>query len=113
MKNKQKYNLLTKILTPEAVAEDEWIAGVPRKVLFKGKYWTGFEKADEKEMFELVSRHLDFKPRSEELEKDETFKQVIPYFLVRRDNKFFTSKRRSKGGDARAHGFRLIVCGGR
>lgn len=105
-------NLLNKILTPEAEAEDEWIAGVPRKVLFEGKYWTGFEKSNEKEMFELISKHLDFKPRSEELEKDETFKQVIPYFLVKKGGKYFTSVRKSKGGDARAHGFRLIGFGG-
>jgi predicted NUDIX family phosphoesterase len=105
-------DLLNKVLTPEAVAEDEWIAGVPRKVLFEGEYWTGFKKVDENEMFEIVSNHLEFRPRNEEVEKDESFKQIIPYFLVRKDNKYFTSVRKTKGGDVRMHGHRLIGFGG-
>ena len=96
----------------EAASEGEWIAGVPRSILFDNKYWTGFEQADEKEMFELISQHLDFKPRTEKLEKNEKFKQVIPYFLVKKGRRYFTSVRKTKGGDSRVHGFRLIGFGG-
>src|SRR3989304_7085683 len=105
-------HILERVLTIEAEAENEWIAGVPRSVLFEGKYWTGFQKVEEPEMFDLISQNLGFKPRTEELERDETFKQVIPYFLVRREGKYFTAVRKSKGGDARAHGKRLIGFGG-
>lgn len=103
---------LEKILTVEAEAENEWIAGVERKFLFDGKYWTGFKKIDEQEIFDLLSKHLEFRPRNEETEKDETFKQIIPYFLVKKEDKYFTSMRKAKGGDSRAHGFRLIGFGG-
>lgn len=104
--------ILNQVLSPEAAAEGEWIAGVPRAALFGGKFWTGFESADEQAMFDLVSKNLEFKPRTEEVEHDEMFKQIIPYFLIEKDGKYFTSVRKSTGGDARAHGKRLIGFGG-
>ncbi len=104
--------MLDKVLTPEAEAENEWIAGVPRASLFEGKYWTGFKRMSEEEAYALISQYLSFRPRNEETEKDESFKQIIPYFLVRENGSYFTSVRKTKGGDARLHGRMLIGFGG-
>jgi len=103
---------LNRVLSVEAVAEKEWVAGVPRKALFGGLYWKGFKGISEEEMYELMSQNLQFRPRTEDLEQDETFKQITEYFLVRRDNNFFSSVRKSSGGDTRLYGARLIGFGG-
>lgn len=104
--------MLNNVLTIEAKAEKEWIAGISRQFLYKGKYWTGFKDEKENKIFELINEHLEFRPRNDEIENDETFKQIIPYFLIKNKDKYFSSRRKSSGGDNRAHGKVLIGFGG-
>ncbi len=99
------------ILVADAKGEKD-LAVVPRKHLFGGKYWSGVKEMNEKELLRLLSKHMIFCERTEELEKDESLKQVIPYFLIKRENEYLTARRKSTGGDARLHGGRLIGFGG-
>lgn len=104
--------LLNTVITPEAKAQNEWVAGIQTKELFINGYWQGFNKISEKEAFDLVTNHLEFRCRTDKLEKDASFKQVIPYFLIKEGSKYFISSRTNKSGDTRAHGFKLIGFGG-
>lgn len=103
-------------LTPEALAENEWIAGIPRKKLmsrFPELPFSGLLEINESELVDFLQDNLEFKPRSEELERDESFEQLITYFIIRnKEGKIFLSQRKAKGGEARAHGKNLIGFGG-
>lgn len=104
--------ILNTVLTPEAKAENEWVAGIQTSKLFENGYWQGFRRVSETEALHLIEEHLEFRPRTEQLEKDASFKQVILYFLIKNGEKYFVSTRKNKGGDTRAHGFILIGFGG-
>ena len=108
-------NQLNRVLTIEAEEEGEHLAGIKTEKLFKetGGYWEGLRTIDENELYNLLNANLEFKPRTDDLEKDVNFKQIIPYFLVG-DGKgnYFTATRKNFGGDKRAHGHQLIGFGG-
>lgn len=103
--------ILEKVLHPDAVGEKD-LAIVPRKNLFDNEYWNGVRKMNEKDLFELLSTHMIFRERTEELEKDATLKQIIPYFLIKKEDKYLTARRKDTGGEIRLHGGRLIGFGG-
>ncbi len=46
------------------------------------------------------------------LEKDSSFKQVLPYTIIEQDGKFLTYQRTPKGGESRLHGNYSIGFGG-
>lgn len=104
--------MLSKVLNVHSNSKSEKVAVIPRKKIFNGNYWTGFKKMDENSLFKLLIENLIFKKRSEKLEKDESYKQIIPYFIVKKNNYFFASKRKTAGTDKRAHGYDLIGFGG-
>lgn len=103
-------------LTPEAEAEGEWVAGVTRKKLeesFPNLPFSGLMEIDEDQLVSFLQKNLEFRPRTEQLERDETFEQLITYFLIRNEaGEFYMSQRKAKGGEARAHGAKLIGFGG-
>lgn len=99
------------VLIPNAVGEKD-IAVIPRKHLYNGEYWTGMREMKEGDLFNLLSAHMEFHERTNELELDDSLKQIIPYFLVRKGDKYLTALRKSKTGDVRIHGARLIGFGG-
>jgi predicted NUDIX family phosphoesterase len=106
---------LDKVLTIEAEEGGERLAGIKTEKLFReiGNYWQGLQRESENELHDLLNNNLEFRLRTDDLEKDKNFKQIIPYFLVRDGKgKYFTATRRSLGGDKRAHGFQLIGFGG-
>ena len=102
---------LENVLDPGVVGEKD-LAVVPRSALFNGEYQSGVKDMDESELFNLLNSTMQFKERTEQLERDESLKQIIPYFLVRQGDKYLTARRRDKGGDIRLHGGRLIGFGG-
>jgi predicted NUDIX family phosphoesterase len=110
-----KHNL-GRFLTPEAEAESEWVAGVTRAKLvqkFSNLPFSGIVKIGEDELVDFLQANLEFRPRTEALERDESFKQMICYFLIRNEHgEFLFSQRKSKGGEARAHGSYLFGFGG-
>ena len=103
--------MLNKILLPHACGEKD-IAVVPRRALFNGEYWSGVRELEEDEIFETLTRHMEFHERTEELESNEALKQIIPYFLVKNEGRYLAARRRPKTGDTRLHGARLIGFGG-
>ncbi|TSC85231.1 MAG: phosphoesterase [Microgenomates group bacterium Gr01-1014_16] len=103
--------VLNGVLTVTAAAEGD-VAYVPRKELFGGEYWSGFRTMDENQLFGLLTRTLLFARRGEELETDPDRKQIIPYFVVRRGDEYFSAVRSQEGGDKRLHKKRLLGFGG-
>ena len=60
---------------------------------------------------ELVARQGSFKPRAE-METDRSWKQVIPYLVLRDGEDYFLMRRTKAGGDARLHDRYSIGVGG-
>jgi predicted NUDIX family phosphoesterase len=102
---------LESVLVADALGEKD-LAVVPRQDIIAGKSWSGVRVMSEADLFQLLSQHMIFRERTEELEKDESVKQIIPYFLVRRGDEYLTARRKNTGGDVRLHGGRLIGFGG-
>lgn len=102
---------LENVLIPEASGEKD-IAVIPRNYLYNGEYWVGMREMEENNLFNLLSAHMEFHERTNELELDDSLKQIIPYFLVRKGDKYLTALRKNKTGDKRIHGARLIGFGG-
>jgi predicted NUDIX family phosphoesterase len=64
------------------------------------------------EQFEqLVGEHSEFRPRAE-MEPDRSWKQVIPYLVLRDGPRYFLMRRTRAGGDARLHDLWTIGVGG-
>ena len=110
---------LEKILLTEAVGEKD-LAVVPRRYLFGGEYWSGVRRISEDEIFALLSKHMEFHERTDELERNHLLKQIIPYFLIKKSGgsagspepKYLSARRKNKTGDTRLHGASLVGFGG-
>ena len=102
---------LEEVINPGDVGEKD-LAVVRREFLLDGKPFSGVKVMDEEELFQLLTKHLEFKERTQVLEQDPTFKQIIPYFVVRRGEEYLTARRRNTGGEKRLYGGRLIGFGG-
>ena len=73
---------------------------------------SGFDRLDRLDGFEaLVARHGQFRPRAD-VEPDRTWKQVIPYLVLRDGGRYFLMRRTRAGGDARLHDRWSIGVGG-
>jgi predicted NUDIX family phosphoesterase len=94
------------------VAEEGDIAVISRKDLFEDKEWEGFREVDEDWLYKLLIGHIQFKTRSDSLEKNNNFKQIIPYFVVKKGNKYFCATRTSGAGEIRLHGKMIVGFGG-
>jgi predicted NUDIX family phosphoesterase len=92
-------------------AEDELVLGVPRALVMPTGGWRGVRTTDLEAWLAEVSAHGEFRPRSE-AEADETWKQVIPYLLLRDRDRIFLMRRSRAGGDARIHDRWTIGIGG-
>ncbi len=58
-----------------------------------------------------IDRHASFRPR-EQVEDDPSFKQIIPYLIVRHTDRLFLSQRTPAGNEARLRGLFSIGVGG-
>ena len=76
-----------------------------------GSSWLGIRPAGEADLADLIRRRGDFRPRSE-MESDESWKQVIPYPVLRDGPSWFLMRRTKAGGDARLHDRWSIGVGG-
>jgi predicted NUDIX family phosphoesterase len=95
------------------VSDDELVLVVPRRVLMPDPGWRGIrDDLMAAEQFEaLVAEHGVFRPRGE-MERDRTWKQVIPYLVLRDGPSYFLMRRTKAGGDARLHDLWTIGVGG-
>jgi predicted NUDIX family phosphoesterase len=94
---------------------DELVLVVPTADLYDavagGLAWLGIRPAGEASLAELIRARGEFRPRSE-MEPDETWKQVIPYPVLRDGSRWFLMRRTRAGGDARLHDRYSIGVGG-
>ncbi len=64
-----------------------------------------------KQIVDIISEHHHFLPRPE-MEEDTSYKQIIPYVILRRGEDIYVLRRLKKGGEARLHGLLSIGVGG-
>lgn len=95
------------------MSDDERVLVVPRRVLMGDPGWHGLlSELPSGESFEaVVAAHGEFRPRRE-VEPDRSWKQVIPYLVLRDGPRYFLMRRTKAGGDTRLHDLWTIGVGG-
>lgn len=83
-------------------ANGELVLGIARRRLMGEAGWHGMLYGEVGEYLRLIDAQGEYRPR-DEAEQDPSFKQVIPYLLVRDRGRLFLMKRTRAGGDARLH----------
>lgn len=84
---------------------------VPRVAVVDGAAWYGIRTDGLDAFVAALERDGRYEPR-DAMEVDPTFKQVIPYLVLRDDERYFLMRRTTGGGDARLHGRYSIGVGG-
>jgi predicted NUDIX family phosphoesterase len=101
--------------TIAAESDVEQVLGLPRDALPKAGRWRGVRRVPLREVLALVDRVGTFRPRPE-AEEDPSWKQVIPYLVLRDSTRepddLFLLRRTRAGADARLHERRSIGIGG-
>jgi predicted NUDIX family phosphoesterase len=92
-------------------AYTERVLGISRSFVPGGLDWRGVRGVDLAPFLESVRENGHFRPRAD-AETDETWKQVIPYLLLRDGERIFLMRRTKAGGDARLHDLYSIGVGG-
>jgi predicted NUDIX family phosphoesterase len=90
---------------------DERVYVVPRAALPDDAGWYGLRTDGLDEFVAAVERDGRYEPRSE-MERDPSFKQIIPYLVLRDERRYFLMQRTKAGGDERLHGRYSIGVGG-
>jgi predicted NUDIX family phosphoesterase len=90
---------------------DEQVLVVPRAAIVPVAGWHGVRRAGIAEALEIVAREGFFLRRGD-AEEDPSFKQVIPYLVLRDGERWFLMRRTRAGGDARLHDAWSIGVGG-
>jgi predicted NUDIX family phosphoesterase len=90
---------------------DEQVLVVPREALVPDEGWLGIRQTDLTEALAVVAREARFMRRGD-AEEDPSFKQVIPYLVLRDGPRWFLMRRTRAGGDARLHDLWSIGVGG-
>jgi predicted NUDIX family phosphoesterase len=89
----------------------ELVLGLPRTHILGDRSWTGIRDTDVGPALALITAEGEYRPR-DDAEEDPTWKQVIPYLLLRDRGRIFLMRRTSAGGDARLHERWSIGVGG-
>lgn len=93
------------------MSDDELVFVVPREAVIEGDGWYGLRPADLDSFIATIERHGHFGPRPA-MEADPGFKQIIPYLVLRDDERYFLMRRTRAGGDVRLHDRWSIGVGG-
>ena len=93
------------------MAPPELVYVVPRIVIMGSGGWHGLRTSDLAASVEAIERAGRFEPRSA-MEQDPSFKQVIPYLVLRDGPRYFLMRRTRAGGDERLHDRWSIGVGG-
>jgi predicted NUDIX family phosphoesterase len=94
--------------TPSA---GELVLVVPRAAVIAGDGWTGVRTDGIDGFLAAIDAGARFEPRAA-MEGDPSFKQVIPYLVLRDGDRYFLMRRTRAGGDARLHDRWSIGVGG-
>ena len=89
----------------------ELVYVVPRDRILGDGAWHGVRTAQTDEFLAVVAAHGRFEPRAA-MEADPSFKQIIPYLVLRDSERYFLMRRTRAGGDARLHDAWSIGVGG-
>lgn len=89
----------------------ERVLVVPRSAVIAGSGWLGLLEVDPRSVLTAIERSGRFEPRAA-MEVDPSFKQVIPYLVLRDGPRVFLMRRTRAGGDARLHERWSIGVGG-
>ena len=89
----------------------ELVYVVPRSALPDEAGWYGLRTEGLAAFVATVERDGRFEPRSE-MEGDPSFKQIIPYLVLRDGSRYFLMQRTAAGGDPRLHGRFSVGVGG-
>jgi len=90
---------------------DEQVLVVPRAAIVPGEGWLGVRRGGIEDALAIVAREGRFMRRGD-AEEDPSFKQVIPYLVLRDGPRWFLMRRTKAGGDARLHDLWSIGVGG-
>lgn len=93
------------------MSEGELVLVVPRSSLMDDPGWHGITTVGLETFEAIVARDGEFRPRAE-VEIDRSWKQVIPYLVLRDGPRYFLMRRTQAGGDARLHDRWSIGVGG-
>jgi predicted NUDIX family phosphoesterase len=90
---------------------DEEVFVVPRAAIADGADWYGIRTGDLGAFIEALEGEGRFEPRPA-MEVDPSFKQIIPYLILRDGERYFLMRRTKAGADARLHDRYSIGVGG-
>ncbi|HET8784072.1 MAG TPA: NUDIX domain-containing protein, partial [Candidatus Limnocylindrales bacterium] len=89
----------------------ERVLVVPRDVVPERASWYGLRTEGIDDFLTVVRAHGRHEPRAA-MEVDPSFKQIIPYLVLRDGERYFLMRRTKAGGDARLHDRWSIGVGG-
>lgn len=89
----------------------EQVLGLPREQVPGGLDWRGVVERPFDEYLDALAAHGEFRERPE-AENDPSWKQVIPYVVLRDGDCLFLMRRTKAGGDERLHDRYSIGVGG-
>ena len=98
-------------MTDQSDGGGERVLVVPRNTVIQGAGWTGIRTDGVDAFLAAVDAHGRFESRAA-MEVDSSFKQVIPYLVLRDGDRYFLMRRTRAGGDARLHDRWSIGVGG-
>jgi predicted NUDIX family phosphoesterase len=90
---------------------EERVLVVPRRHVPDEGRWYGLRTDGLEAFVDVVARHGRYEPRAA-MERDPSFKQIIPYLVLRDGARYFLMRRTRAGGDARLHDRWSIGVGG-
>ena len=96
---------------PDAVADGERVLVVPRAAVMPVAGWHGIRTVGVDDVVRTIASRGTFEPR-DEMERNPSFKQVIPYVVLRDGARYFLMRRTRAGWDARLHDRYSIAVGG-
>ena len=93
------------------MTDEERVFVVPRSAVPDAASWYGLRTTELDGFVAGVERDGRFEPRPA-MEQDPSYKQIIPYLVLRDGSRYFLMRRTAAGGDPRLHGRYSIGVGG-
>jgi predicted NUDIX family phosphoesterase len=90
---------------------DELVYVVPRLAVVGAEGWHGVRTTDLPAFVDAIATLGDYRPRAA-MERDPSWKQVIPYLVLRDGPRYFLMRRTRAGADPRLHDRYSIGVGG-